>query len=111
MRAARVLWYELTGQFKPKSEKSRLLRTHCQTSGWTLTAQDINNNITRTMIEAMAAVWGERNPCIRIALTKLWRYPLIFQQELRAIRRSCCKKNAEFVNPLTRGEGPIMWRS
>ncbi|GAV08366.1 hypothetical protein RvY_18073 [Ramazzottius varieornatus] len=59
MRAARRLWAELIKkQFQPKSEKSLLLRTHCQTSGWSLTQQDPYNNIVRTTIEAMAAVFG-----------------------------------------------------
>ena len=58
LRAARTLWYELMQQFKPKSPKSAMLRTHCQTSGWTLTQQDPYNNIVRTTIEAMAAAMG-----------------------------------------------------
>jgi methylmalonyl-CoA mutase len=58
LRAARLLWSKLVAGFSPKSRKSLALRTHCQTSGWSLTAQDIRNNITRTMIEAMAAVEG-----------------------------------------------------
>ncbi len=58
MRAARVLWHELLQPFEPKNPKSSMLRTHCQTSGWSLTAQDVNNNIVRTAIEAMAATHG-----------------------------------------------------
>eukprot|EP00899_Mesostigma_viride_P005997 jgi/Mesvir1/15399/Mv06585-RA.1 len=59
MRAARRLWAKLMKEkFKPKSEKSLLLRTHCQTSGYSLTAQDPYNNIVRTTVEAMAAVLG-----------------------------------------------------
>jgi len=58
LRAARVLWSKLMRQFNPKSKKSLLLRAHCQTSGWSLTAQDVLNNIVRTQIEAMAAVHG-----------------------------------------------------
>lgn len=58
MRAARLLWCELLQQFEPKSQKSLALRTHCQTSGWSLTAQDVANNIVRTQIEAMAATQG-----------------------------------------------------
>ena len=58
MRAARLLWCELVGQFSPKSPKSSALRTHCQTSGWSLTAQDVWNNVIRTQIEAMAATAG-----------------------------------------------------
>jgi methylmalonyl-CoA mutase len=58
MRAGRLLWSKIVGDFKPKSSKSQALRTHCQTSGWSLTAQDIWNNVVRTQIEAMAAVHG-----------------------------------------------------
>lgn len=59
LRAARTLWAELMKEnFDPKSQKSMMLRTHCQTSGWSLTAQDPLNNVVRTTIEAMAAVLG-----------------------------------------------------
>ncbi|HET9988511.1 MAG TPA: methylmalonyl-CoA mutase, partial [Kofleriaceae bacterium] len=58
LRAARLLWAELMAPFAPKSPKSLALRTHCQTSGWSLTAQDVYNNVVRTCIEAMAATQG-----------------------------------------------------
>ena len=58
MRAARVIWAEMMKEFNPKSPKSLMLRTHCQTSGWSLTEQEPYNNITRTAIEAMAAALG-----------------------------------------------------
>lgn len=58
MRAARVLWAEMISQFHPKNPKSLALRTHCQTSGWSLTEQEPYNNITRTTIEALAAALG-----------------------------------------------------
>ena len=58
MRAARLLWSELVSSFNPKNPKSLALRTHCQTSGWSLTVQEPFNNITRTCIEALAAVFG-----------------------------------------------------
>jgi methylmalonyl-CoA mutase len=58
MRAGRLLWAKLIKEFNPKSDKSLALRTHCQTSGWSLTEQDPYNNIARTCIEAMAAVFG-----------------------------------------------------
>ena len=58
LRAARLLWHELMADFGPRNPKSQMLRTHCQTSGWSLTAQDVMNNVTRTLIEAMAAVHG-----------------------------------------------------
>ncbi len=58
MRAGRLLWAKIVKQFNPTKEKSMALRTHCQTSGWSLTEQDPYNNVTRTYIEAMAAVLG-----------------------------------------------------
>ncbi|WP_019668560.1 methylmalonyl-CoA mutase [Eudoraea adriatica] len=58
MRAGRMLWAKLVKQFNPKNQKSLALRTHCQTSGWSLTEQDPFNNVTRTAIEALAAALG-----------------------------------------------------
>lgn len=58
LRAARYLWYKLMQQFNPKKPQSSMLRTHCQTSGWSLTEQDPYNNVIRTTIEAMAAALG-----------------------------------------------------
>ena len=58
LRAARLIWAKLIKKFEPKDPRSLSLRTHCQTSGWSLTAQDLYNNIIRTMIEAMAATQG-----------------------------------------------------
>lgn len=58
LRAARMLWAKIVKQFNPKDEKSLALRTHCQTSGWSLTEQDPFNNVARTTIEAAAAVFG-----------------------------------------------------
>ncbi|MBI3524001.1 MAG: methylmalonyl-CoA mutase [Betaproteobacteria bacterium] len=58
LRAARLLWWRIMQGFQPKNPKSLMLRTHCQTSGWSLTLQDPYNNVVRTTIEAMAAVFG-----------------------------------------------------
>ncbi|RAI84699.1 methylmalonyl-CoA mutase [Algoriphagus yeomjeoni] len=58
LRAGRLLWAKIVQQFDPKSDKSLALRTHCQTSGWSLTEQDPFNNVTRTAVEALAAVMG-----------------------------------------------------
>ncbi|NQW70282.1 MAG: methylmalonyl-CoA mutase, partial [Betaproteobacteria bacterium] len=58
LRAARLLWWRIMKSFEPKSSKSLMLRTHCQTSGWSLTEQDPYNNVVRTTVEAMAAVFG-----------------------------------------------------
>ncbi len=59
LRAARLLWARLMQPFEPKNPKSMMLRTHCQTSGWSLTAQDVYNNVVRTCVEAMAAAGGQ----------------------------------------------------
>ena len=58
LRAARMLWAKIVKKFNPKNQKSLALRTHCQTSGWSLTEQDPFNNVARTTIEAMAATFG-----------------------------------------------------
>ncbi len=58
LRAARQIWAEAVGKFGPKNKKSLALRTHCQTSGWSLTAQDVYNNVARTAVEALAATTG-----------------------------------------------------
>jgi methylmalonyl-CoA mutase len=58
LRAARLLWWRIMKSFDPKNPKSLMLRTHCQTSGWSLTEQDPYNNVVRTTVEAMAAVFG-----------------------------------------------------
>jgi methylmalonyl-CoA mutase len=58
LRAARLLWARLMRRFDPQNPKSLALRTHCQTSGWSLSAQDVNNNVVRTCLEAMAATQG-----------------------------------------------------
>ncbi|GAB4204319.1 MAG: methylmalonyl-CoA mutase [Sandaracinaceae bacterium] len=59
LRAARLLWSELVARFEPRDPRSAMLRTHCQTSGWSLTAQDPWNNVVRTCLEALAAVGGQ----------------------------------------------------
>ena len=58
LRAARALWSEMVSKFKPKNKKSLMLRTHCQTSGYSLTEKDPYNNIVRTTVEAMASIIG-----------------------------------------------------
>ena len=58
LRAARLLWSEIVSKYNPTNIKSKMLRTHCQTSGWSLTEQDPYNNVIRTTVEAMAAVFG-----------------------------------------------------
>ena len=82
LRAARLLWARLVKQFDPKSEKSLPLRTHCQTSGWSLTAQDVFNNVTRTTIEAMAATQGHTQSLHTNALDEALALPTDFSARI-----------------------------
>ena len=82
MRAARMLWAKLVKQFHPKSEKSMALRTHCQTSGWSLTEQDPFNNIARTCIEAMAATLGGTQSLHTNALDEATALPTDFSAKI-----------------------------
>ena len=82
LRAGRVLWHELVGKFQPKNPKSSMLRAHCQTSGWSLTEQDPFNNITRTTIEALAAVLGGTQSLHTNSLDEAIALPTDFSAEI-----------------------------
>lgn len=82
MRAARMLWAKLVKQFNPKNPKSLSLRTHCQTSGWSLTAQDVFNNVTRTCVEAMAAAHGHTQSLHTNALDEALALPTDFSARI-----------------------------
>ncbi len=82
LRAGRLLWARLVKQFDPKSDKSLPLRTHCQTSGWSLTAQDVYNNIIRTQIEAMAATQGHTQSLHTNALDEAIALPTDFSARI-----------------------------
>jgi methylmalonyl-CoA mutase len=82
MRAARLLWAKLVKQFEPKSDKSLPLRTHSQTSGWSLTAQDVFNNVIRTQIEAMAATQGHTQSLHTNALDEALALPTDFSARI-----------------------------
>jgi methylmalonyl-CoA mutase len=82
MRAARLLWAKLVKQFEPKSDKSLSLRTHCQTSGWSLTAQDVYNNVVRTCVEAMAATQGHTQSLHTNALDEALALPTDFSARI-----------------------------
>ena len=83
MRAARLLWAKLLGEeFKPKDGRSLSLRTHCQTSGWSLTAQDVFNNVTRTCVEAMAATQGHTQSLHTNALDEAIALPTDFSARI-----------------------------
>jgi methylmalonyl-CoA mutase len=82
MRAARLLWAKLMKDFQPKDARSLSLRTHCQTSGWSLTAQDVFNNVVRTAIEAMAATQGHTQSLHTNALDEALALPTDFSARI-----------------------------
>ena len=81
-RAGRVLWSELVGRFHPKNPKSRALRAHCQTSGWSLTEQDPFNNVARTCLEALAAAGGHTQSLHTNALDEAIALPTDFSARI-----------------------------
>jgi len=113
MRAARMLWAELIQDFNPKNPKSMALRTHCQTSGWSLTEQDPYNNVGRTAIEAMAAAFGGTQSLHTNALDEAIALPTDFSariarntQLLLQLETDICKTvdpwgGSEYVEYLT----------
>ncbi|MFT5354603.1 MAG: methylmalonyl-CoA mutase [Polyangiales bacterium] len=82
LRAARLLWAEIVKSFSPSKAKSMMLRTHCQTSGWSLTAQDVYNNVTRTCLEAMAATQGHTQSLHTNALDEALALPTDFSARI-----------------------------
>ena len=82
LRAGRYLWDQLMSAYRPKNPKSRMLRTHCQTSGWSLTEQDPFNNVARTCIEAMAAVLGGTQSLHTNALDEALALPTDFSAKI-----------------------------
>ena len=82
MRAARLLWAKLVKEFEPRNPKSLSLRTHCQTSGWSLTAQDVYNNVVRTCVEAMAATQGHTQSLHTNALDEALALPTDFSARI-----------------------------
>ena len=114
MRAARLLWARLIkSEFSPKDDRSLSLRTHCQTSGWSLTAQDVFNNVTRTCIEAMAATQGHTQSLHTNALDEAIALPtdfsariarntqLVLQQESGTTRTADLWGGSYYVERLT----------
>ncbi len=82
LRAARLLWSHLVSPFNPQNPKSSCLRTHCQTSGWSLTAQDVYNNVVRTCVEAMAATQGHTQSLHTNALDEALALPTDFSARI-----------------------------
>ena len=103
MRAARMLWAKIVAQFNPKNPKSLSLRTHCQTSGWSLTEQDPYNNITRTSIEAMASVMGGTQSLHTNALDEAIALPSEFSAKIARDTQIYLQKETDIcssVDPL-----------
>src|SRR4051812_28765899 len=82
LRAARLLWAKLVKQFNPQNDRSLALRTHTQTSGWSLTSQDVFNNVVRTCIEAMAATQGHTQSLHTNALDEALALPSDFSARI-----------------------------
>tara|TARA_R110001592_G_scaffold95324_2_gene274704 strand:- start:4085 stop:6214 length:2130 start_codon:yes stop_codon:yes gene_type:complete len=95
MRAARMLWAKIVKQFNPKNEKSLTLRTHCQTSGWSLTEQDPFNNVARTCIEAMAAALGGTQSLHTNALDEAIALPTDFSARIARNTQIYIQKETE----------------
>ena len=105
MRAARVLWAKLIRQFGPKNEKSMALRTHSQTSGYSLTAQDPYNNIARTTIEALAAVLGHTQSLHTNALDEAIALPTDYSATIARNTQIFIQK----INQYYQSSGPVRW--
>jgi len=97
MRAARMIWAKLVNQFKPKNPKSLTLRTHCQTSGWSLTEQDPFNNVARTCIEAMAAAFGGTQSLHTNALDEAIALPTDFSARIARNTQIYLQKETELT--------------
>ncbi len=122
MRAARMLWAKLIKQFNPKNPKSLMLRTHCQTSGWSLTAQDPFNNVARTCIEASAAAFGGTQSLHTNALDEAIALPTDFsariarntqiylQEETQITRTVDPWAGSYYVESLTNGIAEKAWK-
>ena len=92
MRAARMIWAKLMRPFKPEDARALSLRTHCQTSGWSLTAQDVFNNVARTMIEAMAATQGQTQSLHTNALDEALALPTDFSARIARNTQIVCSR-------------------
>jgi methylmalonyl-CoA mutase len=98
MRAGRMLWAKLIKQFNPSNEKSLALRTHCQTSGWSLTEQDPFNNVARTCIEAMAAAFGHTQSLHTNSLDEALALPTDFSAKIARDTQLYLQKETDIVN-------------
>ncbi|PTR27610.1 methylmalonyl-CoA mutase [Rhodococcus sp. OK519] len=100
LRAGRLLWSELVAKFEPKSAKSLSLRTHSQTSGWSLTAQDVFNNVGRTCVEAMAATQGHTQSLHTNALDEAIALPTDFSARIARNTQLLIQQESNTVRPI-----------
>ncbi|WP_067847008.1 methylmalonyl-CoA mutase [Nocardia lijiangensis] len=100
LRAGRLLWSELVAKFEPKSAKSLSLRTHSQTSGWSLTAQDAYNNVARTCIEAMAATQGHTQSLHTNALDEALALPTDFSARIARNTQLLIQQESNTTRPI-----------
>jgi methylmalonyl-CoA mutase len=108
MRAARMLWWKIMQEFKPKNPKSSMLRTHCQTSGWSLTEQDPYNNVVRTTIEAMAAVFGGTQSLHTNALDEAIALPTEFSARIARNTQLIIQEETHITNVIDPWAGSYM---
>ncbi|TWD86247.1 methylmalonyl-CoA mutase [Variovorax beijingensis] len=108
MRAARLLWCRIMKKFNPKNPKSLMLRTHCQTSGWSLTEQDPYNNIVRTTIEAMAAVFGGTQSLHTNALDEAIALPTEFSARIARNTQLIIQEETHITNVVDPWAGSYM---
>jgi methylmalonyl-CoA mutase len=108
MRAARLLWHRIMSEFKPKNPKSLMLRTHCQTSGWSLTEQDPYNNVVRTTVEAMAAVFGGTQSLHTNALDEAIALPTEFSARIARNTQLIIQEETHITNVVDPWAGSYM---
>ncbi|EXI88868.1 MAG: Methylmalonyl-CoA mutase [Candidatus Accumulibacter regalis] len=108
LRAARLLWWRAMQEFEPKNPKSSMLRTHCQTSGWSLTEQDPYNNVVRTTIEAMAAVFGGTQSLHTNALDEAIALPTEFSSRIARNTQLVIQEETHITNVIDPWAGSYM---
>ncbi|RQP25895.1 methylmalonyl-CoA mutase [Piscinibacter terrae] len=108
MRAARLLWWRIMKDFGAKNPKSQMLRTHCQTSGWSLTEQDPYNNVVRTTIEAMAAVFGGTQSLHTNALDEAIALPTEFSARIARNTQLIIQEETHITNVVDPWAGSYM---
>jgi methylmalonyl-CoA mutase len=108
LRAGRLLWWKIMKKFGAKSQKSMMLRTHCQTSGWSLTEQDPYNNVVRTTIEAMAAVFGGTQSLHTNALDEAIALPTEFSSRIARNTQLIIQEETHITNVVDPWAGSYM---